>query len=162
MADAPAPQPELARIAEQVRRSFEGEAWHGPAVLEALDGVTAAMASARPIAGAHTIWELVLHLTATYDLVLRRLSGDATRLTPEDDWPPMGDPTEERWAEAVAALRAADSRAREAIARHPADRLDEPIVAGVPYPAHMQFAGLAEHNVYHAGQMMLLRRALRA
>lgn len=126
---------EVARIAEQVRRSLEGEAWHGPAVLEAIDGVTAAEASARPIGGAHTIWEIVLHLTGTYRLVLRRLAGNASPLTPEEDWPAVGDPTDARWTEAVAALRAADARFREAILHYPAYRLDGPVVAGVPYPA---------------------------
>ena len=152
--------PELQRIAEQVRRSLEGGAWHGPAVLEALDGVPAGEAVARPVAGAHTIWELVLHLTGTYELVLRRLAGDPRPLEPDEDWPPTGDPTEAGWAEAVAGLRAADARIREAIVRFPAHRLDEPIVAGVAYPAYVQFVGLAEHNAYHAGQMVLLRRAI--
>ena len=56
---------ELERLEEQLRLSFEGEAWHGPSVLEALDDVTADVASAHPIDGAHSIWERVLHLTGT-------------------------------------------------------------------------------------------------
>lgn len=49
---------ELARIAEQLRRSFEGEAWHGPSVLEALGGVSPDEANQHPITDAHSIWEL--------------------------------------------------------------------------------------------------------
>jgi hypothetical protein len=57
---------ELARLEEQLQRSFEGEAWHGPSLRETLDGVTAEEASRHPIPGAHSIWELVLHLAGTY------------------------------------------------------------------------------------------------
>ena len=72
---------ELTRLEGQLRSAFEGPAWHGPAVLELLRDVTPAEAATRPIGGAHTIWELVLHLTACYDLVLRRMRGDGRQLT---------------------------------------------------------------------------------
>ena len=91
---------ETDRLVDQLQRSFEGEAWHGPAVLDALRGVSAEEAHAHPVAGAHSIWELVLHLAATYRLVLRRLQGDATYLTPEEDWPtlPEASATDEAWS----------------------------------------------------------------
>src|SRR5215469_322811 len=84
---------ELERIAEQLRRGLEGGAWHGPAVLELLAGVTAAQAHARPIPGARGIWELVLHLGGAYRLVLRRLRGNSTQLAPDEDWPPVPEPS---------------------------------------------------------------------
>ena len=86
---------ELERIEEQLRRSFEGEAWHGPAVLETLAGVSHADAAAHPIEGAHSIWELALHLSSDYRLVLRRLSGDGRQLTKEEGWPPPPEATQE-------------------------------------------------------------------
>jgi hypothetical protein len=73
---------EMERLEDQLRRSFEGDAWHGPAVLEVLAGVDAGQAAARPIADGHCIWELVLHLAGTYRLVLRRLGGDGAQLLP--------------------------------------------------------------------------------
>ena len=152
--------PVLPRLAEQLRRSIEGGAWHGPAVLDALDGVTPERAARHPIAGAHCIWELVLHLAATYDIVLRRLDGEARPVTPEEDWPAVPEPTEEAWDAAVARLRAVDAEMRERILRFDTGRLDEPLVPDPPYTAYVQFAGLAEHNTYHAGQMVLLRRAM--
>src|SRR6187402_3155670 len=66
---------ELTRLEEQLRRAFEGEAWHGPAVLEVLAGVSVEAAAAHPIPGSHSIWEIVLHLASTYRLVLRRIQG---------------------------------------------------------------------------------------
>jgi len=151
---------ELARIDEQLRTAIEGGAWHGPAVIELLAGVTPAQAHAHPIAGAHSIWELVLHLGGAYRLVLRRLRGDGMPLTPEEDWPPVPEPTEERWQAAIGALRALNEDARRAVARFDRERLDEPLVAESPYAAYVQFIGLTQHDLYHAGQIALLKKAL--
>ena len=78
---------EIDRLETQLQRSFESGAWHGPALLEVLGGLTPDEAFARPIAGAHSVWEIVLHLIGTYHLVLRRLDGDAAPLTSAQDWP---------------------------------------------------------------------------
>lgn len=153
---------ELRRIADQLRRAFEGEAWHGPAVLEVLAGVTPAQAHARPIPGAHTIWELTLHYSGAYRLVLRRLKGDATPLASEEDWPPVPEPTAENWRAAVEGLRALNEDARRAVAGFDPNRLDQPLVADVPYTAYTQFIGLTQHDLYHAGQIAFLKRALAA
>lgn len=151
---------ELTRLADQLHAAFEGPAWHGPAVLEALDDVGAVVAAARPIAGAHTIWEIVLHLSATYGLVLRRLEGDATPLSPADDWPPMPEPTETNWRASVAELHARNRAMRDAVMRFDLAKLDQRLVDTPPYPAYVQFAGLPQHDLYHTGQIMLLKRAV--
>ena len=149
-----------ARLEDQLRRAIEGGAWHGPAVLELLDGVTAEQAAERPIAGAHTIWELVLHLAGTYRLVLRRLEGDAAPLTPDEDWPGVPVPTEVGWRAAVADLRTLNGEARRAVAGFDPSRLDHPLVVEPPYTAWVQFVGLTQHDLYHAGQIALLKRAI--
>ena len=149
-----------ARIADQLRRAFEGDAWHGPAVLELLRDVGPVEASARPIRGAHTIWELVLHLASTYRLVLRRVRGDGSPLGPEEDWPVAPPPTEERWRDAVEALRSLNEEARRTVTEFAAERLDEPLVPSPAYTAWVQFVGLTQHDLYHAGQIALLKRAM--
>src|SRR5438132_6307404 len=77
---------EIARIVEQLRQAHDGEAWHGPSVGEALEGVSAAGAALRPIASAHCIWEIVHHVRLTDELVRRRVTGEPA--TDEADWPP--------------------------------------------------------------------------
>lgn len=151
---------ELARIEEQLRLSFEGAAWHGPSVLEALGGVSPADAVAHPIAGAHSIWELALHLTGTYGLVLRRLAGDGRQLSPAEDWPTVPEPTGAAWADLIQRLRDLNAEVRRAVRLFPADRLSEPLVPESPYTAYVQFIGITQHDLYHAGQIVLLRRAL--
>ena len=72
---------EVERISEQIRRAFEGKAWHGPSVLELLADVRADRAAARPIAGAHTICELVHHIAAWEDMVGRVSQGRGDALS---------------------------------------------------------------------------------
>ena len=153
---------DLARIEQQLRLAIEGPAWHGPSVLETLADVSAADAHAHPIAGAHSIWELVLHLAATYELVLRRLAGDSRQLSPAEDWATVSEPTEQGWQSAIQRLREVNYAARAAVVDFPADALDRPLVAVPPYTAWVQFIGLTQHDLYHAGQIVLLKRALGA
>src|SRR5438445_13544290 len=96
---------ETARLADQIRRAFEGDAWHGDSIKELLAGVTAATAAARPIKNAHTIWELVLHIAAWDDAVLRRTSGKPVTLTDEENFPPVKDTSEGAWRKAIDHLK---------------------------------------------------------
>jgi len=151
---------DVGRLEDQLRRALEGEAWHGPSVLEALDGVTAHQAAAHPIAGAHSIWELVLHLSSDYGLVLRRLGGDGRQLTPSEGWPAVPETSEENWRETVSALRQLNAELRQAVRSFPPERLDELLVAESPYTAYTQFIGVTQHALYHAGQIAVLKKAL--
>lgn len=153
---------EVNRLEDQLRRALEGEAWHGPSVLELLAGLSATQAASHPIAGAHSIWELVLHLRSDYVLVLRRLAGDGRQLTAAEDWPACPASTEENWRQTVQELKLLNKKLREAVRDFPQERLDEPLVSEVPYSAYTQFIGVTQHNLYHAGQIALLRRALDA
>jgi uncharacterized damage-inducible protein DinB len=140
--------------------ALEGEAWHGPSVLEALEGVSAEQAAAHPIVGAHSIWELALHLCGTYDLVLRRLSGNGRQLTESEDWPSVPAPSAENWNDTIRALKQLNEELRHAVRSFPEERLDQPLVPEAPYTAYTQFIGVTQHNLYHAGQMALLKKAL--
>lgn len=151
---------ELMRLEEQLRLALEGEAWHGPSVLEALAGVSAEQASSHPIPDAHSIWELVLHISSDYTLVLRRMAGDGRQLTPEEGWPSCPPATAENWQQAVETLRRLNQQFREAVRAFPVERLDEPLVPEPPYTAYTQFIGVTQHNLYHAGQISLLKQAL--
>jgi uncharacterized damage-inducible protein DinB len=149
---------ELTRLEQQVQRAFEGEAWHGPAVLEVLEGVTAEQAGAHPIPGAHSIGEIVLHITATYRLVLQRIHGQSVSLTPDEDWPVVAAWDSQSWHQALDALRQVNQQLRRAIVSFTGD-LDDMLAAGSS-SAYVQFAGLPQHDAYHSGQISLLRKAL--
>jgi uncharacterized damage-inducible protein DinB len=152
---------ELERLEAQLKRSFEGEAWHGPSVLEVLQGVTSDEAYAHPVAAAHSIWELVLHLGGTYRLVLRRLQGNDAQLAPAEDWPPVPSPTAPKWQEAIRSLQRLNQEVRRAVLSFNPHELDRPLVTEPPYPAYTQFIGITQHDLYHAGQIAILKKALR-
>ncbi len=151
---------ETERIGQQMKQAFEGGAWHGPSVLEILEGVDAATAAARPIAGAHSIWELLLHLSGTQTVLLRRVGGDATELTPAEDWPAVPEPTEDAWRETLAAFTRREAQLRQAVVAFPEERLSRPLVEGGT-SAYNNFHGHVQHLLYHAAQMSLLKTANR-
>ena len=148
---------EVHRIEDQLQRAFEGGAWHGPSVLEVLEGVTAAKAAARPVAGAHSIWEMVLHIAAWKGAVRRRLQGEPVELTDAEDWPAVRDTDEAAWAAAQEKLRSGHQALRRAIAKLSDARLKEE-VPGKDYTHYHLAHGVIQHDLYHAGQIALLRK----
>ncbi len=148
---------EVERIQEQLRRAFEGGAWHGPGVLEILADVTAEQAASRPIAGAHSIWELVSHIAAWEGACARRLTGDRAELPTEEDWPAVGETSDEAWNRTQAQLREGHNKLREAIARVDDARLDESILPGMP-STYVTLHGAVQHDLYHAGQIAILKK----
>ncbi len=175
MSDAPT-DPRIAALLDTLRRSFDGDAWHGPALADVLRAVDARAAVARPVPGAHSIWELTRHLGAWADEIARRLRGGVPTLPAAGDWPPAPDAdraTAPAWTDACASLRTARDGVLAALAAFAPDRLDAALppsadvsVAADALGARHSYAGmvlgLAEHNAYHGGQIALLRRALGA
>lgn len=154
---------DILRLEDQLRRAFEGEAWHGPSVMEVLADVTAQEACERPVPGAHTIWELVLHIAATYGLMNRRLRGNHEPPTPEQDWPAQPEDADaQEWLVALNGLRSAHQDLRRNVASLDAAALDQPLGPGSSDSAYVQFLGLTQHDLYHAGQVALLKKALRS
>jgi uncharacterized damage-inducible protein DinB len=149
---------EIARIAEQLRRAVEGEAWHGPSVMEVLAGVDARTAAARPLAQAHSLWEILHHTTAWSRAVLRRLGGEAVELNGADDWPPVTDTSDAAWQAAVASFRAAQQELFAKLKSMSNDELGS-AVPGKNYSNSFMLHGLVQHHLYHAGQMALLKKA---
>ncbi|HJZ80134.1 MAG TPA: DinB family protein [Pyrinomonadaceae bacterium] len=153
---------EIERILDQLKRAYEGHAWHGPAVREALDGVTAAQAHARPLANAHTIWELVQHIAVWEDAGRRRVEGDRAKIeiSSPEDWPPPEDTSEAAWEQAKAALDRGHQSLVAAVARVPESRLDEPILESMS-TVYVTLHGVIQHDIYHAGQIAMLKKAVR-
>lgn len=134
--------------------------WHGPALADLVDGVAAEHAAARPVAGAHTIWELVLHATAWTEIARERLAGSARGdPTPDEDWPPVRDTSPEAWRAAVERLKEAHRELAAEVARMD----DSTLIGRVPGKDHsvlVMMHGIVEHDAYHGGQIAILKRAL--
>jgi uncharacterized damage-inducible protein DinB len=150
---------EAERIADQIRRATHGDAWHGPALAEALDGISAADAAAHPVAGGHSIWELVGHLLTWTHTVQRRFEGDHAEPTEAENFPAVRNPDPAAWAAARQSVLAAHDMLAQAVLRNPTRSLDD-MVSGHPYSAYVMLHGAVQHTLYHAGQIALLKRAL--
>jgi uncharacterized damage-inducible protein DinB len=150
---------EIKRLNDQLKRAFEGKAWHGPSVSEVLAGVTAEQAAAHPIAGVHSIWELTLHIATWERTGRRRLQeSDPIDVSDEEDWPAVGDTSEEAWKTTLEELRRNHEALRAAIRAFDETRLDE-IVPGTQYSMYFLLHGVIQHDLYHAGQIALLKKA---
>jgi uncharacterized damage-inducible protein DinB len=152
---------EVQRILDQLRRAFEGNAWHGPALLELLAGISAAEAAAHPIPSAHSIWELVLHIAAWKNACKRRLEGDSAQLNNAEDWPDVSQTNDAAWQDAKDALLRIHQQLLVAVSRLDEFRLDKPIVEDMSN-VYVTLQGVVQHDLYHAGQIAILKRALEA
>ena len=149
---------ELARINDELRRAYDGDAWHGPPLLEVLKGVSANLAAAKVQGISHSIWELVNHLTVWLDIVARRtLEPKPVADAGTDDFSPVGQASESAWQATRIALASKHTRLLEVVATLDDYRLDE-LVPGKNYPVAVMLHGTAQHYAYHAGQIALLKR----
>jgi uncharacterized damage-inducible protein DinB len=158
---------EAERLAEQLRRTFAGAPWYGPALADLLADVSAADAAAHPIPGAHGVWEILLHIAAWEGAVLKRLAGGEVGLPDEGDWPPIADAGDAAWRATIDA----------AVQRHQAllacveglsdARLTEKLgdvaarETGGGVSVYVTVQGVIQHNVYHLGQIAALKKALK-
>jgi len=132
--------------------------WHGPALAAVLEGVTHDQAAAHPIAGAHSIWEIVLHAAAWAEIARARLKGERTG-DPDaaEDWPPVTATGADDWQRAIERVGASHRELAAAVRQMTDDAL-EAKVPGLEYTVATLVHGVVEHSTYHGGQMMLLRK----
>ena len=161
-------QQEIRRIADQLDRAVNGPAWHGPSLLEVLRDVNPVDAAARPVPGAHSIWEVVAHTTAWLEIVRMRLEGRApNQITPSMDWPPIdesaqhpaGDSASRHWDADLSRLRRAAKDLQTAVAAQDDERLAEDLPgADDTWTAYHTLHGVLQHTLYHTGQIAVLKK----
>ncbi len=152
-------------IVDQLQREHDGDPWHGSPLRHILAGVGAAQAARAPMADAHSIWELVLHITAWKQEVAKRTRGGLATEPEAGDWPEVGKPTAPRWRAALDALEVAHRDLIAAIRALPEDAVRKPtndprnraLGTGVSY--YVLLHGIVQHDVYHAGQIAILKKA---
>jgi uncharacterized damage-inducible protein DinB len=148
---------EIGRIVEQLKQVHDGEAWHGPSVAEALEGVSAAGAARRPIGAAHSIAEIVHHVRVNDELVRTRVTGESRG--DDADWPTQTETGDAAWRAAIDKLKATQRALREAVSKLPEARLHESM-PGKSHSYWYELLGVLHHDAYHAGQISLLKKGL--
>ncbi|MGB7556788.1 MAG: DinB family protein [Candidatus Korobacteraceae bacterium] len=150
---------EVQRILDQYDRVMHGSPWHGDAIWKILDSISAEKAASRPIANAHSIWEIVGHMAFWEDVAGKRIEGLRAGLMEEGNFPPAPPAaTEANWQKTLEAFRASNQMFRAALQKLEVSYLDQLSAAG-KRSYYDEAHGLMEHSVYHAGQIALLAKA---
>ena len=158
---------EVARLANQIRRAcnghLNGQPWSGPSASDVLLGVNTEMAKAHPIPGAHSIWELVRHMTVWAEVACRRIAGEIVEPTSDEDYPPpTGDQHALDWEEDRMMFHIAHDDLANAVEALDDDALNTRLVSRENHTIYITAHGVAQHVLYHTGQIALLKRALGA
>jgi len=124
-----------------------------------LPSVSAEDASKHTIRGAHSIWELAHHLSAWNTITLHRLQGEDVQITTERDWPPVWEVSETAWKRTLEILAESHAHLRAVVAKLKDEELDQK-AAGPNYSRYVVIHGVIQHNLYHAGQIAVLKKAL--
>lgn len=150
---------ETALLLSLVDESYERKAWQGPNLKGCLRGVSAREAAWRPSPGRHNIWELVVH-AAYWKYAVRRqlehLPRGAFEVEGSNWFRRPASPTERAWREDRALLDREHRRLRAAIRAFPARKLHRR-PRGSKYTGATLVYGVASHDVYHTGQIQLLK-----
>lgn len=148
-------------LATAIERTVSGPMWHGPSLRELLADVTLEEANARPIAGAHSIGELVAHIIAWVEIPHERLRGGGKAAPdPAEDWPPVGRLDATAWRALLDRLEAVH-RALAAAVRDLRDAELDAMMPGRDHTLGDMLHGVVAHGTYHGGQVAILKRALR-
>lgn len=159
----------LLRILDE---AYEKKAWHGPNLKGTLRGVTVSEAVWRPAPDRHNVWELALHAAYWKYAGWRRLTGEKRGAFPVDgsNWFVRPEPspggrgrevaTEKAWRADLALLDREHRRLRAVVEKIPASRLSS-LSRGSKHRIDTLVYGIAAHDVYHAGQIQLVKRLFR-
>ena len=143
-------------------RAYDRRSWHGPNLRGSLRGISAQDAAWRPIGGAHSVWEIAVHAAYWKYIVLRALTGGKRGAFGRrgSNWFALpSDPAEADWKADLALLEATHRALRGAIRRVDARTLERPIPGKKTSRAEL-ISGVAAHDLYHAGQIQLIKRMM--
>jgi hypothetical protein len=157
--------PRVDLLVKALDQAYDHKSWHGTVLRGSLRGITAEQAAWRPAAGRHNVWELAVHAAYWKYSVLRRLRRETEEIRfplPGSNWFPMpsGEPSEKAWKADLAILAGLHRRLRAAVAELADADLDK-IPEGSKTKIVDLVLGVAYHDVYHAGQIQILKRMWR-
>lgn len=154
--------PELTTLLLLIDQAFDHKSWHGTNLKGSIQGLSAARAAWRPAPARHSIWEIVLHAAYWKYVVRRRLLGEKRGSFPlkGSNWfdrPTPRAADEKSWKSDVSVLVETHQSLREAIVSLPAKKLRY-TPPGSKVSNLALITGIAAHDLYHAGQIQLLKR----
>jgi len=156
--------PEIEHLLGLLDEAYSRAAWHGPNLRGSLRGIAAREAAWRPGKGRHNIWEIAVHAAYWKYAVRRRVLGDkrSSFAVQGSNWfvRPV-DRSERAWRADVSLLSEEHARLKVAVAAFQPEHLDR-VARGSKTTARRLIAGIAFHDVYHAGQIQLIKKLMRS
>jgi uncharacterized damage-inducible protein DinB len=147
---------EIEVIINQLKCTFDGDSWHDGSFVKLIEGMTSKEASNRPLPTRHTIWEIVDHCTYWMNFTTNAIKkGRALEIVEKENWPEMGK-TESEWNNTISRLKTANSELVQTLVDFKSTQLDEKF-DGASYTYRMMLHGISDHNLYHMGQIGILR-----
>lgn len=151
---------EIQRIGHLLKVSYAGETWHGPSLKAQLKDVNADLAARKMSTNIHSIWELVLHIIAWRRFCIEKLRGNDSYELPiggKIDWPEVTEVSKEAWETALENL---ENNQQELLSllKAKTDDILEKEVAGKSYTFYYLIHGIIQHDIYHGGQIALLKK----
>jgi len=154
--------PEIDLLLQFLDESFDHPAWHGTNLRGSVRRLSAEEAAWRPSKERHNIWEIVVHCAYWKYAVRRRILGEKRGSFPEkgSNWfNRPSDGSEDEWQKDISLLEQMHRSLRQAIVSLPTSRLKKK-VAGSKWTTVQTISGAASHDLYHAGQIQLLKKLL--
>jgi uncharacterized damage-inducible protein DinB len=139
-------------IIKQIQRVFNGPAWHGPSVIEALSKIDEQRKNSS-FKNSHSIIELIAHMTSWRKFVIAKLNGDESYSVSNE----MNFPKPSDLNEAMAELKSSQEDLVKLVSSFPEERLADK-VTGQTYSYQTMLHGILHHDLYHLGQISLLNR----
>lgn len=149
---------EVQTLRTQFSRHFVKDCWAGPTVLEVLEGVAAEEAAAKPVGNMHSIWELVLHMATWMDVGRWRIEHNEHVPTDAENFPPVPDNSDMAWQAAKQTLKSSYDKLVNAIEGMSDEQLQAQVPAGGGLTHLDRLHGVIQHNMYHTGQIALLKK----
>ncbi|WP_215239867.1 DinB family protein [Dyadobacter helix] len=156
---------EVLRIIDLLNDTYESEeAWYGPSVVEALRDVTPKMAEKRLSTNTHSIAEIVYHMTTWRIFAVRKIQGDAEFdiKTQDKDWKKFPVVDEFEWEAIQMELSLSQEELISELEKIESDMFLEDFVPGRDYSYYTLIHGVIQHDIYHAGQVGLIKKALKS
>lgn len=151
---------ELEHIKKMLQHNWDGPMWYGGNLSEMLKGISAPQAYNKPVGLAHNIYEYVCHMYTWRRFVVEFINGNTNycvEIDSEKDWPTQYEATEENWSSALKDLAYIQAQLLADIDKITNEQLNE-LVPGKKFRWYAFLHGIIHHDIYHSGQINLLKK----
>ena len=152
---------EVKLVANQLDRAYRDGFWGGGSIRELFRNFSASDAAMHPITDAHSAWEIVLHIFEWHNIFRSRIVEGEGDYRYQTDWPKPAAATDANWTTALDNLDYSNKSLIDAAREVKAQDLYE-VVPGRNFTVYEMLHGVTQHDQYHAGQVLMLKKAISA